>query len=52
MPGLDELIRHETGLTVTIDDEPLTTVARGAGKALEEASVRPRRARHRTRRPR
>jgi rod shape-determining protein MreB len=52
MPGLDELIRRETGLSVTIDGDPLTTVARGAGKALEEASVRPRRARHRTRRPR
>ncbi len=34
--GLDELIRRRTGLRVTIDDEPLTTVARGAGKALEE----------------
>jgi rod shape-determining protein MreB and related proteins len=36
LPGLDELIRRETGLTVTIDDEPLTTVARGAGSALEQ----------------
>jgi rod shape-determining protein MreB and related proteins len=34
--GLDELIHRRTGLQVTIDDEPLTTVARGAGKALEE----------------
>lgn len=33
--GLDELIHRRTGLLVTIDDEPLTTVARGAGKALE-----------------
>jgi rod shape-determining protein MreB and related proteins len=52
MPGLDELIRHETGLSVTIEDEPLTTVARGAGKALEElSSGRPKRSRH-PRRPR
>jgi rod shape-determining protein MreB and related proteins len=36
LPGLDELIRRRTGLHVTIDDDPLTTVARGAGKALEE----------------
>jgi len=35
LPGIDELISRETGLEVTIDDEPLTTVARGAGKALE-----------------
>jgi rod shape-determining protein MreB len=34
LPGLDELVRRETGLAVTIEDEPLTTVARGAGKAL------------------
>jgi rod shape-determining protein MreB and related proteins len=44
MPGLDELIRRETGLDVTIDDDPLTTVARGAGKALEELeTIRPKR---------
>jgi rod shape-determining protein MreB and related proteins len=33
--GFDELIRRETGLRVTIDPEPLTAVARGAGSALE-----------------
>jgi rod shape-determining protein MreB len=32
----DELLRRETGLAVVIADDPLTTVARGAGKALEE----------------
>src|ERR1700758_4161188 len=32
----DELLRRETGLAVTRDREPLTTVARGAGAALEE----------------
>jgi rod shape-determining protein MreB len=36
LPGLDQLLLHETGLAVTIDQEPLTTVARGAGQALEE----------------
>jgi rod shape-determining protein MreB len=36
LPGLPELVRSETGLPVSRDDEPLTTVARGAGAALEE----------------
>src|SRR3989440_3605575 len=36
LPGLSELIRRETGLPVSQDDEPLTTVARGAGAALAE----------------
>jgi rod shape-determining protein MreB len=36
LPGFDELLRHETGLPVTIAEEPLLTVARGAGTALEE----------------
>jgi rod shape-determining protein MreB and related proteins len=39
MPGVDELIQHETGLQVTIDDDALTTVARGAGKALEAVTA-------------
>ncbi len=53
LPGIDELIRRQTGLEVTIDDEPLTTVARGAGKALEElASIHPKRAANRGRRSR
>jgi len=34
--GFDRLIEQETGLEVTIDADPLTTVARGAGEALEE----------------
>jgi rod shape-determining protein MreB len=34
--GLDELLRQRVGLAVTIADDPLTTVARGAGQALEE----------------
>src|SRR5205085_5455357 len=34
--GFDELLRSATGLPVTVADEPLLTVARGAGNALEE----------------
>ena len=37
----DELIHRQTGLHVTIDDDPLTTVARGAGKALEQLETMP-----------
>ena len=33
--NLDKLLREETGIPVTIADDPLTCVARGAGKALE-----------------
>ena len=35
MRGFDDLVHRETGLQVTIEADPLTTVARGAGKALE-----------------
>ena len=34
--GLDERIRHETGMPVHIAHEPLTSVALGAGKCVEE----------------
>ncbi len=52
-PGIDELIRRETGLHVTIDDDPLTSVARGAGKALEQFEpATSRRPRKRKRAPR
>jgi rod shape-determining protein MreB and related proteins len=33
--GFDEVLRRETGLAVVRDAEPLTTVARGAGLALD-----------------
>lgn len=36
LPGFDRLLQRETGLTVNVDVDPLTTVARGAGEALEE----------------
>ena len=34
--GLDALLHAETGLPVTVPESPLTTVALGAGQALEE----------------
>src|SRR4051812_13421571 len=46
--GLDSLLSAETGLPVKITDSPLTTVALGAGQALEElGTLKTRRARHR-----
>ncbi|MBE6423562.1 rod shape-determining protein [Succinivibrio dextrinosolvens] len=33
--NLDKLLREETGIPVTIAEDPLTCVARGGGKALE-----------------
>jgi len=37
--GLDELLRRETGLPVTIADDPLSCVVVGSGKALDELSL-------------
>jgi rod shape-determining protein MreB len=48
--GADELLKRETGLAVDLADDPLTTVARGAGKALEELELLPPRASPRGRR--
>src|SRR3954447_13906429 len=36
LPGLSQLLEQQTGLSVAVDEDPLTTVARGAGQALEE----------------
>jgi rod shape-determining protein MreB len=36
LPGLGQLLRQQTGLKCAIDHDPLTTVARGAGQALEQ----------------
>jgi len=36
IPGLDQLIREETGLPVTIADNPLLCVVLGCGRVLEE----------------
>ena len=37
--GLDALIREETGLPVTIADDPLSAVVRGAGMALNQLDI-------------
>jgi rod shape-determining protein MreB len=37
--GLDALIREETGLPVTIADDPLSAVVRGAGMALDQLDI-------------
>jgi rod shape-determining protein MreB len=37
--GIDILIREETGLPVTIADDPLSAVARGAGMALDQLDI-------------
>jgi rod shape-determining protein MreB and related proteins len=34
--GLDQLLRQTTGLRVNISEDPLTAVARGAGKVIED----------------
>jgi rod shape-determining protein MreB and related proteins len=34
--GLDERLRHETGMPVHVADNPLTSVAMGAGRCVEE----------------
>ena len=36
LKGLDERIRHETGMPVHVADDPLTSVAMGAAKCVEE----------------
>ena len=38
--GLDEVLREETGLPVTVADDPLTCVALGTGRALEDPLFR------------
>jgi rod shape-determining protein MreB len=39
LANIDILIREETGLPITITDDPLTAVARGAGMALDQIGV-------------
>ena len=38
--GIDEVLRDETGLPVTIAEDPLTCVALGTGRALEDPMFR------------
>ncbi|OYY90774.1 MAG: rod shape-determining protein [Sphingomonas sp. 28-66-16] len=40
LKGIDEVLRDETGLPVTIADDPLTCVAIGTGRALEDPVFR------------
>jgi rod shape-determining protein MreB and related proteins len=40
LSGLDEVLRDETGLPVTVADDPLTCVALGTGRALEDPIFR------------
>jgi rod shape-determining protein MreB len=39
LKGLDKIISEVTGLPVLIADDPLTTVARGAGKVFDEIKL-------------
>ncbi|HQR26852.1 MAG TPA: rod shape-determining protein [Nocardioides sp.] len=36
LTGLDERLRHETGMPVHVAEQPLTSVVRGAGRCVEE----------------
>jgi len=40
LKGIDEVLRDETGLPVTIAEDPLTCVALGTGRALEDPVFR------------
>ena len=40
LQGLDEVLRDETGLPVTVAEDPLTCVALGTGRALEDPIFR------------
>jgi rod shape-determining protein MreB len=39
LKGLDEMLRKETGLPITLSDDPLSTVVLGSGKALENIDL-------------
>lgn len=39
LPGIDQLIVERTHMPVVIANDPLTTVARGAGKVLEDEAI-------------
>jgi rod shape-determining protein MreB len=40
LQGIDEVLREATGLPVTVADDPLTCVALGTGRALEDPAFR------------
>jgi rod shape-determining protein MreB len=39
LKGLDSLLREETSLPITVVDDPLSTVALGSGKVLDNLDV-------------
>lgn len=39
LKNMDKLLREETGLPITVTEDPLSTVAVGSGKALEDIAV-------------
>ena len=39
LKGLDQLLREETSLPITVVDDPLSTVVVGTGKALDNLNV-------------
>ncbi len=39
LKGLDKLLMEESGLPITIADDPLSTVALGCGKALDSIEI-------------
>jgi rod shape-determining protein MreB and related proteins len=39
LKNLDSLLREETGLPITVTDDPLSTVALGSGKALDSLEI-------------
>ena len=39
LPGLDTLLKEETGLPIFLADDPISVVALGAGKALDELNA-------------
>jgi len=39
LKGLDRLLMEESGLPITITDDPLSTVALGSGKTLDSIEI-------------
>ena len=39
LTNLDKLLREESGLPITVTEDPLSTVALGSGKALDSIEI-------------
>jgi rod shape-determining protein MreB len=39
LKNLDKLLREESGLPITVTDDPLSTVALGSGKTLDSLEI-------------